>query len=100
MNIRRNYRLHIRNNMDEPKFWTVTKYDAGLRQELQDEIVKAILDIGTAVARAMKLGEHKQCAVSIAQQRQFTSVQNRLSSVQVENKWKTCAGSSEAQQPT
>ena len=80
------YHLHTRNNMDEPEFRTVTKYLGGLKQELQDEIVDVIWDIGTAVDRANKLEERKQCVVSRAQQRQLTSAQNRPNNVGIENK--------------
>ena len=61
------YHLHIRNNMDEPKFRTITKYSGGLKQKLQDEIIDAIWDMSTMVPRAKKLEEKKQHVISIAQ---------------------------------
>lgn len=51
------YRLHLRNNMNEPEFRTYTKYIGELKQEFQDEIVDTIWDMGTIVDRAKKLEE-------------------------------------------
>lgn len=92
------YRLYSRNNMKEPQFRTVTKYIGELKQELQDEIVVVIWDMGTFVARAKKLEEWQQRAISRAQQRQFIGVQKRPNSVGFENKQKTWPGSSQVQQ--
>lgn len=92
------YRLYSRNNMKEPQFRTVTKYIGELKQELQDEIVVVIWDMGTFVARAKKLEEWQQRAISRAQQRQFIGVQKRPNSVGIENKQKTSPGSSQVQQ--
>ena len=89
--------MHTRNNMDELEFRTITKYLGRLKQELQDEIVDAIWDIGTAVARAKKLEEWKQRVVSRAQQRQLTSVQNRPNNVGIQNKQKTWPSSNQVQ---
>ena len=51
------YRLHTRNNMDQPEFQAVTKYLGMLKQELQDKIVNTIWDMGTEVTRAKRLEE-------------------------------------------
>lgn len=79
--------------MDKLELWIVAKYLGGLKQEIQDQIVNAIWDMGT-----QKLEERKQNVVFRTQQ-QFISVQNKPSSVGVKNKHKTWAGSSQAQQP-
>lgn len=63
------YRLHTRNNMDESEFRIATKYLGDLKQELQDEIVDAIWDMGIMVTTAKKLEEQKQRVVSRVQQR-------------------------------
>lgn len=67
------YHLHTRNNMDKPELWIVAKYLGGLKQEIQDEIVNAIWDMGTTIARAKKLEERKQHVVFRTQQ-QFIGV--------------------------
>lgn len=54
------YRLHTRNNMDESEFRIATKYLGDLKQELQDEIIDAIWDMGIMVTTAKKLEEQKQ----------------------------------------
>ena len=54
--------------MDKLGFWTVTKYLGGLKQEIQDEIVDAIWDMRTTIAKANKLEERKQRSFSRTQQ--------------------------------
>lgn len=63
------YRLHSRNNMNESEFRTTTKYLGNLKQELQDEIVDVIWDIGIMVTTAKKLEEWKQHVISRVQLR-------------------------------
>lgn len=60
--------------MDELEFPTVTKYLDGLKQELQDEIVGAIWDIGTIAIRAKKLEEldYSEILVSYSYNSGFT----------------------------
>lgn len=56
MNIRMNFIVCIQeNNMDELEFQIVTKYVGRLKQELQDEIIDVIWDMGIAVTNAKKL---------------------------------------------
>lgn len=59
--------------MDKLELWIVAKYLGGLKQEIQDQIVNAIWDMGTTIARAKKLEERKQHVVFRTQQ-QFISV--------------------------
>lgn len=54
--------------MDKLELWIVAKYLGGLKQEIQDQIVNAIWDMGTK-----KLEERKQNVVFRTQQ-QFISV--------------------------
>lgn len=45
--------------IDEPVFLRVTKYLGELKQEIQDDIVDTVWDMGSVVARAKKLEDQK-----------------------------------------
>lgn len=51
------YRLHTRNNMDEPELRIVIKYIDRLRHEILNEIMDTIWDLGSTIAWAKKLEE-------------------------------------------
>lgn len=57
------YHLYTRNNMEELEFQIVAKYIGRLKQEIQDEIVEMIWDLGTMVTGAKKLEARKQCVI-------------------------------------
>lgn len=80
------YRLHTRNNMDEPELRIVIKYIDRLRHEILNEIMDTIWDLGSTIAWAKKLEERGNKFFLKNQQQQLISEQNKPSGLRAENK--------------